>query len=273
MHDRFSVVVAIALLVAALLSGCASVRSLDQDGNRRGFEYFPAKPYLLVETTKEGPRARVITLPDVTRPRYIRHKGGWGSVEFSFEMAGGMLTSFNQAQDSKGPETIAAVGAVASGIGSVVGAAGVTGTTVVRKNIQELATELNTKVVQPLSGHPDDAVQRLAAGIGTALGVVQTEATLTLQGDEDIAKTIAESDKKIRVALSKISPETKALADLAAKENADAVLVMAHRDLERILASLRAATTATQDVRMYEIVPSAIPGKIEFNPVGLSTPK
>ena len=91
-------------------TGCARVKFLDADNRRAGnigFEYFPPKPYLAIETAADGTRkATIVCVPDVSRPMRVKHVTGWGTSDFSFTVTNGMITTFGQKMDSKGPETI-----------------------------------------------------------------------------------------------------------------------------------------------------------------------
>jgi len=107
-----------------VFTGCASVKFYDENGNDIGFEYHPAKPYLLIETDDKGAqKAKIISIPDVSKTRYIKHRGGWGTVDFNFKSTDSILTEFGEKLDSKGPETITAitsgVSSVATGIGAL----------------------------------------------------------------------------------------------------------------------------------------------------------
>lgn len=115
MLSRFPWTMYVSVTVSAFLiaSGCASVKFYDMSDSKKpqdiGFEYYPAKTYLLVSKTDEGLSIAPLSIPDVTKPRSVRHQGGWGSVNFGFKTNHGMLTEFNSVTDSKGPETIGAI--------------------------------------------------------------------------------------------------------------------------------------------------------------------
>lgn len=112
----------IVLLLSSGLTGCASVKVTDKHGTKGFLTYTPV-PHLLVEKSKEGVvTTRVISLPDTSRPRYLTHRGGYGSLQFNFALENGMLTTFGQTSDSKIPETVAGlagVGTLATGVGAL----------------------------------------------------------------------------------------------------------------------------------------------------------
>ncbi|HEX8325703.1 MAG TPA: hypothetical protein VF595_17495 [Tepidisphaeraceae bacterium] len=115
--------IAALLLSSLVLSGCAEVTVTRPDTNEKGFLTYTPVPHLLVEKNKEGgPVTKLISLPDTSRPMYIEHGGGYGTLDFNFTLENGMLTTFGQKTDSKIPETItgiASLGGLATGVGSL----------------------------------------------------------------------------------------------------------------------------------------------------------
>lgn len=115
-----------------LLPACANV-SFHSDPSlqaRTGLKYYIAKPYLLVSRTgsKDNPvKVDLIQLPDLEHPNYAVYHPGWGSHQFNLTLSNGIMTTYGQTADSKGPETIKAVADLASQAGAGFGsiAAGV----------------------------------------------------------------------------------------------------------------------------------------------------
>ena len=101
--------------------GCVPVKFLDttdvkwwRGPKKIGFEYFAPKTYLVVETTKDGKKARLLTMPDVTKPRQVEYQPIWGSAEVGFKVENGVITEFNAKHDPKGPETVTALAGAAA---------------------------------------------------------------------------------------------------------------------------------------------------------------
>jgi hypothetical protein len=115
-------------LLPIFLNACANVtfHSDPELKTRTGLQYYISKPYLLVSRTgnKDSPiKVDVIQLPDLEHPVYAVYHPGWGSHQFTLSLNNGILSSYGQTADSKGPETIKAVADLASeaaaGFGSV----------------------------------------------------------------------------------------------------------------------------------------------------------
>lgn len=121
--DRRIVRCGIALAAATTLSGCASLQFSDQ---RRpdGVTFFDPKPVMIVACDEHDRQTVTFTaVPDVTHPRSVRAKSGWGSANLTATFSGGLLTQFGQQTDTKIPETITALTGVAS-LGLTGGAKG-----------------------------------------------------------------------------------------------------------------------------------------------------
>ncbi len=112
-HRNYSLIYrACFFMIAICASGCVPVKFVDLGGDKTtdiGFEYYASKSYLLVESTKEGKKARIITFPDVTKRRSVKYLPIWGSAEVGFKVENGVITEFNNKYDAKGPETITAL--------------------------------------------------------------------------------------------------------------------------------------------------------------------
>lgn len=99
---------------------CVPVKFISKTDGDVGFEYYAPKTYLLVEATKEGKKARLLTLPDVTKRRAVKYQPIWGAAEVGFKVENGVITEFNNKYDAKGPETITAL----TGAGTALATAG-----------------------------------------------------------------------------------------------------------------------------------------------------
>ena len=116
-NARFSLAVLPLLTGLALyLNACAHITFHDPaQGQKRniGVEYYKPKLYVLVTQTGEpgkAYKAEIITLPDVSQPRYALLHPGYGSSNLSLKLSNGILTDVGQVGDTKIPETISAVG-------------------------------------------------------------------------------------------------------------------------------------------------------------------
>jgi hypothetical protein len=72
--------------------------------------------YLLVTLMKEGYKADILTLPDLTEPRYALLHPGYGSSALSLKLSNAILTDVGQTVDTKIPETITALGSLSGGL-------------------------------------------------------------------------------------------------------------------------------------------------------------
>jgi hypothetical protein len=95
------------LVITLTLAGCAGVKFTDDGSTEdQGFLYYEAKPYLVVDRSKEGVALRVMSLPDLSKPRRVWQKRGWGSASFGFKSQNGILTEFNAASDNQADELL-----------------------------------------------------------------------------------------------------------------------------------------------------------------------
>lgn len=109
---------------AVLLSSCAKV-TFHTDStlkHKTGLKFYTSKPYLLVSYTgsKDNPiKIETINLPDLKNPTYAVYHTGWGSHVFNVAVnPNGTLSTYGQTADSKGPETLTALGNLLSSAGS-----------------------------------------------------------------------------------------------------------------------------------------------------------
>lgn len=104
--------------IALQFTACAHISFHDPNDPKQkniGVEYYKPKLYLLVTWTGDkGYKADIITLPDVSQPRYALLHPGYGSSNLSLKLNNGILTDVGQVGDTKIPETISAVGSLSS---------------------------------------------------------------------------------------------------------------------------------------------------------------
>ena len=99
--------------LATSLCGCAGVKfySDAELKHESGLKYYTAKPYLLIGPQKEGDQlelVRVIYLPDLAKPTYVKYYPGLGSHKFTLDVSeGGMLKNYGQESDTKITENLA----------------------------------------------------------------------------------------------------------------------------------------------------------------------
>lgn len=66
---------------------------------------------------KEGYKADILTLPDLTEARYAVLHPGYGSSNLSLKLNNGVLTDVGQLVDTKIPEIITALGSLTTAAG------------------------------------------------------------------------------------------------------------------------------------------------------------
>jgi hypothetical protein len=106
-----------ALVVAGLMTaGCRSIKIVPATASSEGLRFYRPWPYLMV--TPDGARgcvARIIWLPRINQEYSIETTGFLGNVTLKPVLADGWnLTSFEGSVDSKIPETLGAIAAVAA---------------------------------------------------------------------------------------------------------------------------------------------------------------
>lgn len=269
-------------------TGCASVRNLDADGNKIGFEHFAGKHYLVLEPLKDGGhQLKVLTLPDLSQPGTIKYKSGWGSVQFSFKLQNGVLSDFGNARDMKGAETLAAVGAAVGTLGTayagvlaatITAGAAVTTQSVdgptaeapelVIDSLQESANLLRTEVVDPLSQIKE--LVPIANEIYVQAGVLEGIAQLDITG-EIIAQIIEAQEETLEVAteLEKADRELRSILDMASYDFDPAGVVRALTVLGEQIRTLKNFALSEKQPIFFEILPRADGSGIEFRRVNL----
>lgn len=117
-------------LLTVFSFGCSSIEFYEDKNceNEIGLEYYPAKPFLLIENNPAkdvSVKATIVYLPDKSKPKYIQISSGFGSLDTKFAFEHGILTSLGYTADSKIPETITAItGALTGAATAATGIAG-----------------------------------------------------------------------------------------------------------------------------------------------------
>lgn len=257
------------------LSACSSVSFQDKKtGEAVGFEYFPAKPYLVISESENGERSvKLISLPDVSRPHEVKHEGGWGTLDFNFKVSDGMIVSFGQTVDSKGPETIDAVSggltSIFSGLGLSVGA--MAGQTLYNKKIQDLAEELRVDVIDPLYEIQNPALGKIAKALKKTRGKLLEAAGIVITVDEKPLDIVESNRKVLTEILEELEKSLRRLTvftnNLKNENPSMQVALDAKFQLEYIIKKLILFTAVIpENLQIYEIVPKG-DGKISFEPV------
>src|SRR6266481_334661 len=104
-------------VIATMAQACAHITFHDAttaDKRNIGVEYYKPKLYLLVTQAEKGYSASILTLPDLTQPRYALLHPGYGSSNLSLKLNNGILTDVGQTVDTKIPETITALSGLAT---------------------------------------------------------------------------------------------------------------------------------------------------------------
>jgi hypothetical protein len=262
LHFRKASFVIISLGAVIFFSSCAQVTfhpglpgALQQPdlSARTGLKYYSAKPYILVSYTgaKDSPvKIDLISLPDLEHPVYAVFHPGWGQHIFSLAVGtNGTLSSYGQTADSKGPETISALGGLLSGAGAAATGAGALihpqaehPSTVMliefaEKELDKILTKDNQKekLFQNVKEDVDDWK--------TKLDNIKIGVTTGMPGQEDSLNAIAAS---IEAEVTRIKGDT---SDTAA-------------NLTQLLT--RAGNFVTKAAESLKGTPSAAPSKPDF---------
>lgn len=203
-----SVFVLVACMIGFGSAGCASVKFFkvtkeDVKCDEFGFEYYPPKPYLLVQNTEKGRDVKLISLPDLTRKRLIKHQAGWGTNEFGFKTDNGMIAEFNQKYDSKGPEALTAAAGMVTALtpaapaaagpsaldqvlGAIISKLGAAQTAATDPSVKNLIAKAPT-VMEPIPIPPiKAAIEELDRIIGRLTGLGSPEVATLKKRLEDI---------------------------------------------------------------------------------------
>lgn len=251
-------------MTTLLLPACANV-SFHSDPSlqaRTGLKYYIAKPYLLVSRTgnKDNPvKIDLIQLPDLEHPNYAVYHPGWGSHQFNLTLTNGILTTYGQTADSKGPETIKAVADLASQAGAGFGS--------IAAGVKALRTE---------AANVDPAIAAIERAMGKLNAIVNmpTEQIGPFAGKKDEAgrfeirlrevwKSLKEGNNAQADTLDKIKADigSALIAKPEAVGPAVAInnyLTGAQSDIDAAITALRNAGAAPKpaekpDIELYEI--------------------
>lgn len=257
----------LAAFFVLLVGACASVKVYDEGGNEVGIPFYPAKTYLAVETTKEGKKLTLLSVPDVTRPHTIKHEGGWGTAEFNLTLSHGMIATLNPKSDSKIPETISAVGDVLSGAGDLTTplAAAAGGNTAVRGDVQDLADQMKNEVSDPLAVSADPTIKDIGMRLAGIQATVDAAATVDISSG--IAEGLNASNSAIREELAKVKPLAEQLEALAGVEGQESLVVRASTSLRQVVRGLSSLSASAKALVLYEVVEEA--GGVGFRRVEL----
>lgn len=127
---KYSTISLLAMSFTILCQGCARVTFHDSPDSKKQTSlkiYYP-KTYLLVTYTgaKDAPvKTEIIQIADKSKPLYARYHPGWGSHNYTIGFnTNGTISTYGQTTDSKGPETINAIGGFVSNLGAAYKAVG-----------------------------------------------------------------------------------------------------------------------------------------------------
>lgn len=165
---------AMAAAVCTHLCSCTSVdfyesknsKAYQTNKDEKGFLYYPPKPYLLVEQTKESEKFSILSIPDVSRPHRVKQIPGIGTGELGFEINSGMIVKFNSKTDSKTPEIISALTSIGTAKAALVAAkvATETATKTLEQdpaNVTKITTQPFTFIVVPIQ----ESIKELRAAL------------------------------------------------------------------------------------------------------------
>ena len=95
-----------------IISGCARLKFNDSE-QPDSLTYYEVEPYLFVQTNKDCvSSATTIALPG--KKRSVEFRSGYGSADLSVSLSAGIVTSVGQKTDTKIPETLTAIGGLAT---------------------------------------------------------------------------------------------------------------------------------------------------------------
>ncbi len=265
-------------------TGCATVKFMDAKDCSTGFDYFPAKPYLLVGADKDGnPTATVISLPDVGHPKKVQYCRGIGTAEYGFTVTNGMITAFNAKSDTKVPEMITAVTSGISSLATAVktlseasGADRVRGdkeTTYTVKAVEEAIPALMkaSDVLAPVASK-EPALKDVHDKLGALVAELNPMAKLTVKDSDDLTAKVAEHMKKVGIALAKVKMERDVLEKVrdgaTTSTEARAAATRALDPLKEAIGSLKKFAGPGWRLELYEIVSDPTTG-LRFVPVEL----
>lgn len=257
-------VVLLATTLMGTLGSCARVTFHTDPGlkNKTGLKFYTAKPYLLVAYTgaKDNPiKIETINLPDLDNPTYAVYHRGWGSHQFNLGVnTNGTLSTYGQTADSKGPETLTALGSLLSSAGAGFNSAA-TGISTLNK--QSGAHDAATKAVREANAIVSAIATKTPAEI-TPYQSLQAEAAKASQTLGKVAAGISSEPQ------GQIGPLEGVKAGLTAAQILDPApsdkAMALKTDVARAIALITTAITALKtpysdpapkpDFKLYEFI-------------------
>lgn len=277
MHAR-QLLPLVLLSLAPALPGCAGIKVYEVGSDGRpaketGFLYYDPKVYLVIETGKEGKSAKLLSVPDLSQPRLIRHERGFGSASFSFNVQNGLLGSVNSAADAKVPETVTGVAAMVTavpGLGAMVWTEG----DFKIGPLVDAGKALDEQVAARLVNAPNADVKNYGEEVKKLADSIKGAGSVDLKVGDDLVKVLAERQAAVAKLLPSLSSLRLALTNLHAGlkpgDPAHDALIDPLFQLESILKRLTAWTAGSDQIAMWEIVRDG-PRSIRFEPIVLPT--
>jgi hypothetical protein len=105
----------VSVSLAFVVGGCAGLvfNPTEREG---ALTYFETTPYFFVSTSKDCvTTASVVAVPGAKKS--VSLMSGYGSADLSVSLSNGMIASVGQKTDTKIPETITAIGGLATNLG------------------------------------------------------------------------------------------------------------------------------------------------------------
>lgn len=227
---RVPILLLFTLLSITIVYGCASVKNEDKDEKSIGFEHYAPKFYLVQEVKKDGSSSiKVLTLPDISKPRYVKYNAGWGSVDFNFKIVNGILTEFGQSSTAGGPEAVTALAALGTAYGGILTGVAAQITAEAVSAEVNMADPAKRVVVKLHLDVLDRAVKRLRRNVVAPLDTFSARLRRTVPASRDIlpkqplfiyiSKTVESHLKQIEDNLTiDVTPNTQILEELAKRQ-------------------------------------------------------
>ncbi len=111
------------MLIAYAVTSCSSIKFYNSHHDEVGLKYFYPKPYILVQhnVSKDTPvKISLIYLPNLQDSQFVKVRNGIGTNQIEIDITNGILTKISSTADSKTPETITALGSLATALASFI---------------------------------------------------------------------------------------------------------------------------------------------------------
>jgi hypothetical protein len=250
------------VLACSALAACADIKVFETDaqggvGRETGFLYYEPKIYLAIEQSKEGRTAKLLSLPDLTRPRLIQYQSGFGSTTLEFSTQNGLLTSVNQSIDTKVPELLTSVAGLATAVGAFLVDPAAPAERVLEP-LEQAALQLHKAVLKPLEPETDPVVVDNRTKIGEAQQGIAALAHVTPTGQTQVLALLDERKRAAKLHLAKLNQAREALDNLAAKlspySDLRARLIDPLFQLRLVTDRLQSWTAPEPEFVLYELV-------------------